>query len=55
MPKEAAREYGDDTFRTMMFAKVYCVHMVSVLGHDLLFQDVDVVWYQNPLSFFQTR
>ncbi|VEU34026.1 unnamed protein product [Pseudo-nitzschia multistriata] len=52
MPSKAAEEYGDDIFRKLMFAKVYCVHMVSMLGHDLLFQDVDVVWYKDPLSWF---
>ena len=50
MPKEAAKEYADDTFRLMMFAKVYCVHIVSQLGYDFLFQDVDVIWYKNPLD-----
>ena len=50
MPSKAAEEYGDDIFRKLMFAKVYCVHMVSMLGHNLLFQDVDVVWYKDPLS-----
>ncbi len=52
MPKNAAGEYGDNVFRKMMFAKVYCVHLISMLGHDLLFQDVDVIWYKNPLQFF---
>jgi len=36
----------------MMFAKVVCVHLISLLGYDLLFQDVDVVWYKDPLPFF---
>jgi hypothetical protein len=34
-------------------AKVYCVHLINMLGYDLLFQDVDVVWYKNPVPFFQ--
>jgi hypothetical protein len=38
----------------MMMAKVYSVHLMSVLGYDILFQDVDVVWYKNPLSFFES-
>lgn len=33
-----------------MLAKVYCVHLISLLGHDILFQDVDVVWYRDPLK-----
>ena len=36
MPKNAARAYGDLTFKKMMAAKVYCVHLVSMLGHDIL-------------------
>ncbi|OEU20300.1 hypothetical protein FRACYDRAFT_182077 [Fragilariopsis cylindrus CCMP1102] len=55
MPKEAAKEYADDTFRLMMFAKVYCVHIVSQLGYDFLFQDVDVIWYKNPLDWFHNE
>ena len=36
----------------MMLAKLYCVHMINALGYDLLFQDVDVVWYRNPVEYF---
>lgn len=51
IPKEAAQEYADDTFQQVMFAKIYCVHLlVSMLGYDVLFQDVDVIWYKNPLE-----
>jgi hypothetical protein len=52
MPKDAARRYADNNFMAMMGAKVYCVQMVSILGYDVLFQDVDVVWYQDPLPWF---
>lgn len=52
MPEDAAKRYADKTFRNMMLAKVYCIQMVSMLGYDILFQDVDVVWYQNPLPWF---
>jgi Nucleotide-diphospho-sugar transferase len=36
----------------MMMAKVICVQLVSMLGFDLLFQDVDIVWYKDPLEYF---
>ena len=36
----------------MMMAKVISVQLVSMLGFDLLFQDVDIVWYKNPLTYF---
>jgi Nucleotide-diphospho-sugar transferase len=38
-----------------MMSKVYCVHMVNTLGSDLLFQDLDLVWYQSPLEYFATK
>jgi hypothetical protein len=52
MPKNAAKAYADKTFKKIMAAKVYCVHLVSQLGYDILFQDVDVIWYKDPLSWF---
>ena len=52
MPKKAAGRYADTTFTSMMLAKVYCVQMISMLGYDLLFQDVDVIWYRDPLEYF---
>jgi hypothetical protein len=36
----------------MMFAKVVCVQLINHLGYDLLFQDVDIVWYKNPIEYF---
>lgn len=50
IPKEAARHYGDGRFGHMMMAKVLCVQLIAHLGYDLLFQDVDILWYQHPLS-----
>jgi hypothetical protein len=54
MPTVAAAFYGDQAFTGMMMAKVYSVHLINTLGYDLLFQDVDIVWYKNPLSFFES-
>jgi hypothetical protein len=54
MPKEAAGSYGDRKFTAMMMAKVFCVHMVSRLKYNILFQDVDIVWYKNPIPFFES-
>ena len=39
----------------MMMAKVMCVQMVSSLGYNILFQDVDIVWYKNPIPFFEEQ
>ena len=52
LPTGGARHYMDRAFVAMMFAKVVCVQMVNFLGYDVLFQDVDVVWYKNPLEYF---
>lgn len=37
----------------MMMAKVISVQLVSMLGFDFLFQDVDIIWYKDPLEYFQ--
>ena len=52
IPTQEALRYGDPTFGLIMMAKVICVQLVNELGYDMLFQDVDVIWYKNPLSYF---
>ena len=39
-------------FTAMMLAKVISVQLVSMLGYDLLFSDVDIVWFNDPLEYF---
>jgi Nucleotide-diphospho-sugar transferase len=34
----------------MMMAKIMCVLGPALLGYNVLFQDVDIVWYRDPLS-----
>ena len=48
-PSEAAKQYMDRNFMSMMIAKVLCIHVVSSLRYDFVFQDVDIVWYRHPL------
>ena len=55
MPAEAAGRYGDRKFTAMMMAKVLCVQMVSSLKYNILFQDVDIVWYKNPVEYFEQK
>lgn len=55
IPKEAAKDYHDNVYGRIMMSKVYCVHMVNALGYNLLFQDLDLVWYQNPLDYFADK
>ena len=54
VPEEAAGGYGDTTFGFVMLAKTICVYLVNDLGYDLLFQDVDISWYKNPVDFFSS-
>jgi hypothetical protein len=54
IPEEAAGFFGDNTFSKVMKAKVYCVHLIMTLGYDVLFMDVDVIWYKNPLEYYRT-
>lgn len=53
IPSEAAGQYGDRKFTAMMMAKVMSVQLVSALGYDFLFQDVDIVWFKDPLEYFK--
>jgi len=55
IPAEGAKRYGDRNFVAMMFAKVLCVHMIVWLGYDVLFQDVDIVWFKNPLDYYHNN
>jgi len=55
VPKQEAQHYGDPIFTGAMYAKVISVQLVNELGYDLLFQDVDIVWYKNPLDYFHDK
>lgn len=55
MPTEAAHRYADKTFMRMMMVKVFSVHMAMILGYSVVFQDADVVWFKDPLSYFEDR
>jgi len=55
VPTEEAKAYGDQTFVDMMYAKVMAVQLVNVVEYDILFQDVDIVWKEDPLEFFHDK
>mmetsp|Transcript_11725 Transcript_11725/g.11234 ORF Transcript_11725/g.11234 Transcript_11725/m.11234 type:complete len:256 (-) Transcript_11725:216-983(-) len=55
MPKKGAQIYGDKIFSKMMVAKTLCVQLINMLGYDLIFQDVDIVWWRNPLEYFENH
>jgi hypothetical protein len=46
IPENASKTYGDPLYSKIMMSKAYCVHLVSQLGYNVLFQDVDIVPYQ---------
>ena len=55
IPKTAATDYHDLNYGKIMMSKVYCVHLINSMGYDLLFQDLDLVWYRNPVPLFERR
>mmetsp|Transcript_23881 Transcript_23881/g.24340 ORF Transcript_23881/g.24340 Transcript_23881/m.24340 type:complete len:235 (+) Transcript_23881:648-1352(+) len=38
----------------MMYAKIIPIIWLIRMGFDVLFQDVDIVWYKDPVPFFQS-
>jgi len=45
---DPATEFGDRIFKDMMFPKTAVVQDLLSIGHDVLFQDVDLVWKKDP-------
>ena len=38
------------------YAKVFALHLISLLGYDIFIQNVDIIWLrQFPLTFFQKK
>jgi hypothetical protein len=55
MPSDAAKTYHDINYGLIMLSKIYSVHMVNALGHDILFSDVDIALYRDPVQYFEER
>ena len=45
--------YADDNFSMVVVAKIMAGYLMSLSGYDFLYQDVDIVWYKDPLKFFE--
>lgn len=49
---KGARTFGDGTFAKAVFWKNAIVHDVLAMGYNILFQDVDLVWRNDPRPYF---
>jgi hypothetical protein len=50
--KRASHDYLDRVFVDMMWYKCFSIFLVLRLGLNVLFQDVDLVWFRNPFPYF---
>lgn len=50
--KHASNEYLDHIFIDMMWYKSFSVWLMLKMGYDILFQDIDIVWFRNPWKYF---
>jgi hypothetical protein len=53
IPTRAAGFYGDYVFGLMMWMKATSVYVASKAGFDVIFQDVDLVWLEDPLPLLR--
>jgi len=51
---DAAKTFSDAQFAKVVFWKNAVVHDVLSMGFNVLFQDVDVVWKQDPRQWFES-
>ena len=51
--KDASAEYLDRIFVDMMWYKAFSVWILLSLRFNVLFQDVDLVWFREPFSYFR--
>jgi len=52
IPATASKQFGDADFKAIVFAKLVAPQLVNMLGYDMLFQDIDIVWNQHPVDLF---
>ena len=51
--KDASIGYLDRVFVDMMWYKAFSVWMMLRAGYNVLFQDVDLVWFRDPFPYFE--
>jgi hypothetical protein len=54
IPAQAAGSYGDVTFAMLMWLKATAVYIAYHSGYNVLFQDVDLVWMEDPLPLLES-
>jgi hypothetical protein len=54
LPIAASKEFLDSSFKRLMVAKVFVIHLIHKLKYNVLFQDVDVMWHRHPLEYFSS-
>ncbi|KAJ1419017.1 hypothetical protein B484DRAFT_453505 [Ochromonadaceae sp. CCMP2298] len=52
--RNASYEYLDGTFIDMMWYKSFSVWLLLKMQYNVLFQDVDLVWFRDPVQYFRT-
>ncbi len=50
--KSASVDYLDRVFVDMMWYKAFSVYLILRLKINILFQDVDLVWFREPMEYF---
>ena len=50
--KKASVDYLDRVFVDMMWYKAFSIYLVLRRGINVLFQDVDLVWFRDPMQYF---
>eukprot|EP01031_Cornospumella_fuschlensis_P023523 gene23523-28529_t len=51
--RKASQDYLDRVFVDMMWYKAFSVYIVLREGLNILFQDVDLVWFREPWQYFK--
>ena len=51
--KKASADYLDRIFVDMMWYKAFSIYLVLRLNINILFQDVDLVWFKEPFHYFR--
>lgn len=54
-PRAAVRGYGDGGFASCVFLKLAMAQDMLQLGYDILLQDMDLVWFADPVPALASR